>query len=171
MKYDLNLTEKDLTFLSATYLNYSNQYAQRVFNCSLIDMKKYKPENYNQDSFAKYKLVLSEKDKAKLDFEILLYTIKSKELIQDCELTNLTMSQDERNYIKKQSYTDLVFQFIPHLWGMTRPNGKGFIGSIKPKYNHHVTRKQVESGEISLSQAIDTILQEEYKNYFSQGML
>ncbi len=172
MKYDLNLTEKDLIFLSATYLNNSNQYGQRAgFNCGFIDMKKYKPENYNQDSFAKYKIVLSEKDKAKLDFEILLYTIKSKELIQDYGISHHQGQNSTIKYIEKKSYTDLVFEFIPNLWGMTRPNGRGFTGSLNAINDHNMLKKLVKTDTMGLPEAIDYILKNEYKDYFSQGML
>ncbi len=175
MKYDLKLTEKDLLFLSATYLNNNNNYAEvmRGFKCGKLDIeKKYKPENYNKDSFGKYKIVLSEKDKRKLDFQILLYAIKSEELLRDYELTDLSLTKNHLNSIKnKYTYTDLVFEFIPDLWGMRRPNNEGFIGSLVAVNDHNLLKSQVESGKITLTAAIDFILKNEYKDYFSERML
>jgi hypothetical protein len=169
MRDDLKLTEKDLLFLSATYLNYNIKYAKnRGSDMDFVDMKKYKPENYNQESFAKYKLALPEKDKAKLDFQIILYTIKSEDLIRDYELTNLGRKASHLKSIKNDyTYTDLVFGFIPHMWGIDRPNGEGFIGLLGQETVHEKLKKRVENNEITLTQAIDIILHEEYKGFWT----
>ena len=61
MRYDLNLTENDLLFLSATYLSYNFKKPKDYMN-----MVSCKPENYNQEAFDNYydnKNILSEKDK------------------------------------------------------------------------------------------------------------
>ncbi len=169
MRDDLKLTEKDLLFLSATYLNYNIKYAKnRGSDMDFVDMKKYKPENYNQESFAKYKLALPEEDKRKLDFQIILYTIKSKELIQDFEIGRRYKNDNKmKKYVKKETYTDLVFEFISSLGGMDRPNGEGFIGLLGQETVHEKLKKRVENNEITLTQAIDIILHEEYKGFWT----
>ena len=72
--------------MSATYLNNNiKRTINKGVDADCINMKNYLPENYNQKAFDNYydnKNILSEKTK-KLDFQILLYTIKSEELIKN----------------------------------------------------------------------------------------
>jgi hypothetical protein len=135
---ELNLLSQDLIHLSAYRLN---ENISRNFNRGdyhkksklkdiLLDMSNYQLSNYNQEKWEMHNNGLTNPEKVKLDFQVLLYAITSEPLLREYYFKRYMGEREKELAVKmrdKRSYAQLVSSFASEFSAiLKKPNGRGF---------------------------------------------
>ncbi|MFA5303733.1 MAG: hypothetical protein WC393_04325 [Candidatus Nanoarchaeia archaeon] len=186
-KNDLGLTKEDLLFLSANYLQDSIKFYfnknHKEFNVPLSDMGKYlmdisqyKPVNYNEEKFESYtKLNLNYVEKAKLEFELILYAITSESLLRN--YFKKTEPHKVATVFDKMNHAELAVSLMEKFDSLKRKEkDKSFLGKFGEIETNGVKTigwaqygtelNELTKKGVSKEFIIDHILKNAYKNYF-----
>lgn len=182
-KQELDLTQGDVIYLSANYLNENMRMNfmknHKKFNISLNDLNKYLIKlssypsvNYNQETFATYKLGLNYVEKAKLDFQIMLSAVNSEHLLREF----LTIMKDNKELYLRFNHPELAVSFVNSFGSISRPNGKSFLGTygdieldgekLCGEADYTIKLDKLIKKGTSTDFIIDHILKNAYKNFF-----
>ncbi|MFA5333629.1 MAG: hypothetical protein WC376_03980 [Candidatus Nanoarchaeia archaeon] len=127
----LELSPKDILHVAALRLNENIQRSDKKWNTKteLLNMNNYRPENYEQGSWESYVKELSNPDKVKFDFQILLYTITSEKLLREYFYKKY-MGKNNKSSAEmlrdRKSHAELVSSFASDIDNLRRPNGNSF---------------------------------------------
>jgi hypothetical protein len=126
-KTRLRLTDNDLLFLSANYLQENIKMLKKQYSCPLMEIKSYKPCNYSEKEFEAYNSDLNYIEKAKLDFQILLYSITSEKLLRQYFKSIKHDRKDILGIMGKKNHAQLAISFLRQFSSLHRPNGREII--------------------------------------------
>jgi len=167
----LKWEDQDVIYLAANYLQENIKRDMQKYGFSPMNLSSFKPANYNQQEFAVYMKNLDYVEQARLEFQIILSSIKSEKLLSEYFKAVKEDAQAKYNYSKMiSSFTSVEFD------SQQRFNGNSFIqkaeypvldnGKVMGKGNFNsFIRESAEKG-IRAETLTKDILNNWYKFYF-----
>jgi hypothetical protein len=176
-KAKLSLTDNDLLFLSANYLEENIKMLKKQYSNPLMEIKSYKSKNYNEKEFEAYKSDLSYLEKAKLDFQILLNSITSEKLLRQYFRSIKHDRKDILEIMDKKNHAQLAISFLRQFSSLHRPNGRAIAAKegaeiiinsekIFGKAEYTIYLEELSGKEAGADFIINHALKNFYKNYF-----